>query len=224
MSDAEYCLGTDPEGDTGRSSPEDLEAWLLQRLADNEQERERMLAAMVSFYLKTYRPEQAVRCVRHALTATAAPHHQAKRLLMLGQLLEQIGDIPGAAEAYTRGLALDAGTERVRYLLHNNLGYCLNQLGRFAEAEPLCRAAIALYPERYNAHKNLGVALEGQDHYAEAAECYVESTRRNPADPRALRHLESMLARHPEVTTAVIDLPPTLEACRALVGYGRWVQ
>ena len=67
--------------------------------------------------------------------------------------MEQGGDLPAAAELYTRGLALRAGAEGVRYLLHNNLGYCLNQHARFAEAEPLCRAAIALDPERYNAHK-----------------------------------------------------------------------
>jgi tetratricopeptide (TPR) repeat protein len=112
----------------------------------------------------------------------------------------------------------------VRYLLCNNLGYCLSQLGRFAEAERLCRAAIALDPERYNAHKNLGVALEGQGRHAEPAEGYVEATRKNPGDPRALRHLETMLARHPEVTHAVRDLPATLEACRALAGAGRRVQ
>lgn len=59
---------------------------------------------------------------------------------------------------------------------------------------------------------------------AEATECDVGSTRRNPAGPRALRHLETMLAPQPEATTAVTDLPATLAACRALAGPGRRVQ
>jgi tetratricopeptide (TPR) repeat protein len=224
MTDTEDRALAGNEQEAGRFSPEAVEAELKQRLADAEQERERMLRALVAFYLKTHRPAQAVPCVRRLLATAEAPAEQATRLLTLGQLLEQSEDLSAAAEVYSRGLALEAGPEEVRYLLCNNLGYCLNQLGRFAEAEPLCLAAIALDPERYNAHKNLGVALEGQGRYVEAARCYVQATRRNPGDPRALHHLETMLARHPEVAAAVTELPATLEACRALAGPGRWVQ
>ncbi len=165
--------------------------------------------------------------VAESLSAIRLGEPQAHQNLSLFPLLGEAANAPEyllLEEALARGLALAAGAEGTRYLLHNNLGYCLNHHGRLAEAEPLCRAAIALDRERYNAHKNLGVALEGQGRYAEAAECYVESTRRNPADPRALRHLETMLARHPELTAALPDLPATLEACRALAGPGRWVQ
>ena len=224
MTDEEDHALTSDETETPPPTLEQRLAGLKRLLAETERDREHLLRALVSLHVRTDRPTDAVPYLHRLLATTEEPEEQAAHLLTLGQLMEQGGDLPAAAELYTRGLALRAGAEGVRYLLHNNLGYCLNQHGRFAEAEPLCRAAIALDPERYNAHKNLGVALEGQGRYAEAVECYVESSRRNPADPRALRHLETMLARHPEVATAVTDLPATLAACRALAGPGRWVQ
>ena len=162
--------------------------------------------------------------VRRLLAMAQEPEEQAAHLLALGQLMEQVGDLPTAADFYAQGLTLEAGGAGVRYLLHNNLGFCLNQFQRFAEAEPLCRAAIALNPERYNAHKNLGVALEGLGRLGEAAECYVEATRRNPSDPRALRHLESLLAKHSGVVAELPELPAAVAECRALAGPGRWVQ
>ena len=212
------------EAEPCRHTRAEIEAGLKRMLAEAEETRARALRGLVSIYVRTYRPTDAVPYLRRLLATTEDPEEQAEHLLTLGQLMEQGGDLPAAVEFYTRGLALQVGAEGVRYLLHNNLGYCLNQFGRYGEAEPLCRAAIALDAERYNAQKNLGVALEGQGRYAEAAQCYVQSIRRNPGDPRALRHLETMLARHPEVTAAAADLPATLEACRALAGPGRWVQ
>ena len=215
---------TTEEEETPPPTLEQRLAGLKRLLAETERDREHLLRALVSLHVRTDRPTDAVPYLRRLLATTEESEEQAAHLLTLGQLMEQGGDLPAAADFYTRGLALAAGAEGTRYLLHNNLGYCLNQHGRFAEAEPLCRAAIAIDRERYNAHKNLGVALEGQGRYAEAAECYVASTRRNPADPRALRHLETMLARHPELTAALPDLPATLEECRARAGPGRWVQ
>ena len=59
-----------------------------------------------------------------------------------------------------------------------------------SEAEPRCRAAIRIDPQRYNAHKNLGLSLEGLGRYAEAAQAFVEAVRAEASDPRALKHLE----------------------------------
>jgi tetratricopeptide (TPR) repeat protein len=199
---------------------------LKARLAEcaSEAERENLLWKLVLVYSQAGRPEAAVPYVQQLLAAHNEPGPRAFLLLSLGQLMEQTGNLAGAVGYYAEGLALQVGAPEVRYLLHNNLGFCLNHLERYAEAEPLCLAAIELDPKRHNAHKNLGVALEGQGRYAEAAQSYVQAARQNPADPRALRHLEAMLAEHPAVTAVLPDLPATLEECRALAGPGRWVQ
>jgi hypothetical protein len=103
MTDAEDRSRADHEEEIRRLSPEDVEARLQQRLADAEQERERMLGALVPFYLKTCRLAQAVPCVRRLLATTMAPEDQAPRLLMLGQLLEQTDDLPGRRGSLHRG-------------------------------------------------------------------------------------------------------------------------
>jgi hypothetical protein len=60
-----------------------------------------------------------------------------------------------------------------------------------------CRAAVAIDPRRRNAHKNLGVALQGLGRYAEAARSYLRAADICPADTRALRLLQALIAPCP---------------------------
>ena len=87
----------------------------------------------------------------------------------------------------------------VWYFIHNNLGYSLNTLGRFAVGEKWCRAAIEINPSRPNGHKNLGIALAGQGHYHEAAWCFVTATDNNAGDARSFGLLKDLLQQHPEL-------------------------
>ena len=103
------------------------------------------------------------------------------------------------------------------YFLCNNLGYCLNQFGRHAEATSFCRAAIEINPKRHNAYKNLGVALQGQGEYSKAADAYIEATRICPRDGRALNHLEEMVSREKERILDINDILVELKKCRELV-------
>lgn len=73
-------------------------------------------------------------------------------------------------------------------------------------------AALAMAPTRFNAHKNLGLALAGQGQFVEAARCLLEADRRWPGDGRARRHLAELLAAHPEVLVEDLDLATE---CRA---------
>ena len=84
-------------------------------------------------------------------------------------------------------------------------------LGRHADAEVHTRAAIALDPERHNAHKNLGLALAGQGRFEEAARSLLEADRRCPPDTRARGHLTTLLAEHPEILAGD---PSLATACR----------
>ena len=119
-------------------------------------------------------------------------------LLWMGQLKERGRGLPGSVE----DISLSHGPASRRnddwYFLNNNLGYCLNQFGMHAEAIPFCLAAIGINPRRYNAYKNLGVALQGQGEYSKAADAYIEATRICPWDGRALNHLEEMVSREKE--------------------------
>ena len=127
-------------------------------------------------------------------------------LLSIGQLQEQQENYSAAIHWYRKAFRLHPGTDGTWYLLHNNLGYCLNRFGLHVEAEGLCRKAIAIDPARHNAHKNLGIALEGQGCFAEAAREYLAAVKIRPEDRRALRLLQRLRTVHP-ASTATSEYP-----------------
>lgn len=95
--------------------------------------------------------------------------------------------------------------------LHNNRGFCLNRLGRYRDAEKYCRKAIEINGDRHNAYKNLGVALQAQGKYAEAAASFLRAALMFPPDYRSIEHLEELLANHrKEVETQIPDIEERL--------------
>jgi tetratricopeptide (TPR) repeat protein len=189
----------------------DVEADLQGRIASCEAALANALWQLARFYQAAGRPANATACADRFLAGARDPAAQATGCLRAGQLLEQQDRYAEAEAMYARGLALRAAAVDVAYFLHNNRGYCLNLLGRHADAEVHTRAAIALDPERHNAHKNLGLALAGQGRLAEAARCLLEADRRCPPDTRARSHLTTLLAEHPELLAGV---PALANACR----------
>ncbi len=132
-------------------------------------------------------------------------------LLSIGQIKEKQEDIASAIEWYHRAFRLEPGNDETWYFLNNNLGYCLNLIGNFREAMDYCRKAIALHPKRHNAHKNLGIALEGLGEYLQAASSYLTAAENCPEDIRALKLLESLVSSHPEIEK---DLPTLQDRIR----------
>lgn len=124
---------------------------------------------------------------------------EAYCLLSIGQLQEQQENHAAAIDWYRKAFRLRPGADGTWYLLYNNLGYCLNRFGQYAEAETLCRKAIAIDPGRHNAHKNVGLALEGQGCFKAAAREYLAAAGLQPEDRRAYRLFRRLSAAHPEV-------------------------
>lgn len=115
-----------------------------------------------------------------------------------GAKAEKMEDFAAAVHFYRKARSMKPTDEKVWYFIHNNLGYSLNQLGQFIEGEKLCREAIEINSNTHNAHKNLGLALKGQGHYREAAECFVTATRIDPRDTRSLAILQGLLREQPQ--------------------------
>jgi tetratricopeptide (TPR) repeat protein len=202
---------------------DETEAALLARLAASasHDERRHLTLELVVHYSRTDRQALAMARLRGLLDTTSDPVEQADYLLGLGQLMEQLGDFSAASVFYEEGLALGTGQPQALYLLHNNLGYCLNACADHRRAEEHCRAAIAIDGHRHNAYKNLAVALAGQGHYAEAAELYVRAVQLNPGDARALRHLEQLVAEHGDAIAGIPLLQARVDECRAQVDAAR---
>ena len=121
----------------------------------------------------------------------------AKAFIGEGAYCEGIRDYESAADFYVACVRVPKTDKMMIYLSLNNLGFCLNYLRRFAEAEKFIRQAIAVSPEKYNAWKNLGVSLEWQGQYEEAAECYLKAVQLGRGEPRSQMHLYRILRRHP---------------------------
>jgi tetratricopeptide (TPR) repeat protein len=131
---------------------------------------------------------------------------------MMGIAMEHTSDYSAALEAYSRALVLQQDFEDTWYFLNNNAAFCLNQLGRYGEAEKYCRIAIRIEPRRHNAYKNLGVSLQNQCLYAEAARNFIRAIKLCPTDRRALDHLKELINDHPEVIEEIPDLWELLES------------
>ena len=135
----------------------------------------------------THRQDESARAVALLLiTAHMDPGARAVECLELGVRMEEASCFDLAAWAYAAGIACEPTDTDLWYWLSNNLGFALNQTGRHAASEPHCRAAIRCDSGRHNAHKNLGVALEGQGRIAEAARSYVSAVRAEPGDGRQI--------------------------------------
>jgi len=179
--------------------PDELEQRLQQQLAGAADNPGPVLWELARFYNRTRRPDQALPHLERLLSLDNRLEPQAACLLALGQTMEQKSDYPAAIQYYRQALRLEPGRDDTWYWLHNNLGYCLNQTGQPAQAEPFCRQAISIQPGRHNAHKNLGLACASQGRWPEAVGALTQAIRNNAADLRALRHLEDLAAKHPEV-------------------------
>jgi len=210
-----------PDRPTGTPvSQEEAERILRANLATAEegsQEQRDALWDLMRFLSMTDRQTEGIAILDQLLATTADPEQRAEIVLATGQLMEMLEDYANARVAYTHGVALEPVGGRTWYLLHNNLGYCLNQLGRFDEAERWCRSAIEIDSQRHNAYKNLGIACQGQGEYAAAARAFIQAIHREASDPRALMHLEDLMEKHPEIASEIPDLGDQARSCRTAV-------
>lgn len=137
--------------------------------------------------------------IDRVLVLVDTPEEQAERILDMVQTPERVGDNRAALDVYTKAFELSQEANPIWYLLNNNLGYCLNMEGRHQEAEIHCRAAIKIDPARHNAYKNLGIALQGQGKYSDAARSFMAAAIACSEDGRAFRHLEDLIAAHGDI-------------------------
>lgn len=150
--------------------------------------------------------------------ATNSVEHKASDHIEAGLKYECAENWHAAANEYRQVFALNPSGWVARYSANNNLGYVLIQLKQYEEAVYCCRAAIDINPRRYNAHKNHGLALQGQGFWKDAVASFVEATRLNPTNARAWQHLEyllycrpNLMKQYPELRQLVADMRTELE-------------
>lgn len=159
----------------------------------------------------------ALRHLQRIVKEAKDEKERARCYFVAGLIREQTGHFEAASRCYA-AVTADLLDDEERYFALNNLGYCLNRLGRHADADQVCRRAIATDPKPFNAHKNLGIALERQGHVAEAADEFLTAAKAAERDHRPLRHLRVLLASHPDIER---ERPTIAEEVEALIESSR---
>ena len=183
-----------------------MECIQLDSLEKAVEDDETNLLELAYFYSCTDREHISQKYLERLNAKTDDPEKHALYYMKMGANIERLENYQSAIYFYSQAFSLKPENILTWYLINNNLGYCLNQFGRFAEAEGYCRSAIRIDSQHHNAYKNLGVTLSGLGQYAEAARKFIKALHTEAADPRALRHLEQLFTEHPNVAVEIPDI------------------
>lgn len=196
-------------------APEDYSLAELEELEDRFRRAFLNVAEVLTCRLrKAGRGDDAFTINKRMFAMTDNPEAKALLLVRQGILMEEKCDFESAVEFYSQAILLEPKENDTWYFAHNNAGYSMVMLSRYVDAEKYCRTAVEINSQRHNAYKNLGLALEGQDRFAEAARMFAEAALRCPADPRALGHLEALRADHPRLAEEYPEVDTVIERCR----------
>ena len=198
---------------------EDNERGLLAKLNDPEENHQDARYDLMVLYSSAGRKAEAMHYAVEYLAHCQDPKDAGIMRFCQGHIMEHVEDWEAALLFYMEALELYPQDLYYLYFIHNNIGFTLNQLGRHSEAEPYLRTAIWIDPSRANAFKNLGLSLEGQGRFVDAAWSYISAVRADAADRRALRHLEEMVERHEELYAEIPALGYHIAKSREAVQY-----
>ncbi|HEX2928497.1 MAG TPA: tetratricopeptide repeat protein [Candidatus Binatia bacterium] len=189
----------------------DTETLLLERLKNSTTEEDyfRWMLFVVGFYRGINKIEAATELLEGYLGMSKDIEQSAHCHLALGQIATDEQRFDAALNHFTAALEMAPKKRKVLYVLHNNIGFCLNRLGHFVEAEKFCRLAIDIDWTRASAYRNLGSSLQGQKNLVGAAWALTEAMKADTSDPRAHGLLEKLVAANPLIG---IQCPWVLQA------------
>ena len=181
---------------------QETERLLIERLQNskNEEDYFRWLLFVVAFYRGIEKVDSARALLQLFLETSKEPEQKAHCHLALGQIATDEQHIETALNHIATALRFNPVKAKVGYVLHNNVSYCLNQLGRYKDAEQHCRMAIEIDSRRASAYRNLGISLEGQQNIVAAVWALVEAVKLDSTDDRAREILKRLIAEHPFLT------------------------
>ncbi|MEI7672355.1 MAG: tetratricopeptide repeat protein [Deltaproteobacteria bacterium] len=215
----QFSVSKVPPGEAITSA--EAEERMLARLDQRGGECTETLWSLAVLYSRTGRLADTRKCLDRLLGLAQDLEERAHCILAMGQLMEKHRDYEGAVKYYRQAFEMEPCRTEVWYFINNNLGFSLNQIGMYQEAEPYLKAAIAIDSCRPNAHKNLGLCHVGWGDFAFASRCFVVATQVNASDGRSLKHLEELVQEHPELLVDERDLAEELDACRKAVELAR---
>lgn len=133
-------------------------------------------------YYTTNRYQQALDMLLKSLEVepSKALHHYS-----IGLVLQKIGDLPQAIQAYQEVISLDPQWIDA----YNNLGNIFFAAGNLEQAELTYRKASTANPNHFGSYLNLGNVLMKRQQVDEAIETYEKALHLKPRDPDILYNL-----------------------------------
>ena len=195
MSISEKKIG---ELELTEQTPE-TEKLLLARLksSTSSEEHFRWLLFVVGFYRSINKIQAAAGLLEKFIQSNSDAEQSAHCYLALGQIATDEQRHEAALDYFSEALKLAPKRRKVLYVLHNNIGYCLNSLGQFRDGEEHCRMAIDIDSTRASGYRNLGVSFNGQNNVVSSAWALVEAMKADEADNRARVLLDELLGQNP---------------------------
>lgn len=180
---------------------QDTEGLLLERLKNSKTDEDyfRWLLFVVGFYRGVNKIDSAVNLLEGYIRMNKNTEQSAHCHLALGQIATDEQKLETALKHFLAALEMGPKKPKVSYVLQNNIGYCLNGLGRFAEGEKYCRRAIEMDWVRASGYRNLGVSLQGQGDLTGAVWALAEAVKADSADNRARLLLDKLLVANPKL-------------------------
>lgn len=180
---------------------QETERLLIERLQNSKTEEDyfRWLLFVVAFYRGIEKVDSARVLLHLFLETTKEPEQKAHCHLALGQIATDEQQIEVALNHFNTALRFNPLKTKVGYVLHNNISYCLNQLGRFREAEKHCRMALEIDGRWASAYRNLGISLDGQENTVGAVWALVEAVKMDSSDDRARNILKKIISEQPSL-------------------------
>ncbi len=182
-----------------QEQPLDTEQLLLERLKNSSTAEDyfRWMLFVVGFYRGINKIDAATELLEGFIKIARDVEQSAHCYLALGQIATDEQRYEDALKHFSAALELAPKKRKIRYVLENNIGYCLNALARFNDGEKHCRRAIEIDWTRASGYRNLGISLNGQGNLAGAAWALVEAVRADASDNRAVTLLQKLLSLHP---------------------------
>ena len=180
---------------------QDTEGLLLERLKNSKTDEDyfRWMLFVVGFYRGINKIDSATHLLEGYIELSKNPEQSAHCHLALGQIATDEKRLDQALSHFTAALELAPKKRKVGYVLHNNIGFCLNSLERFSEEEKYCRTAIEMDWARASGYRNLGVSLQGQGDLIGATWALAEAVKVDATDNRARLILDKLLSTNPKI-------------------------
>ena len=144
------------------SEKDNTEINLMDQINSKRYEIYRLTIELIDHYVNLGRIADAIIYVDWLADFSIDRGEKAQLFLRQGVHMECGENWEAAVEFYKVGISKNPVDKGLQYYLFNNLGFCLAKLGIFDESVLYCQKAIRIDSDQYNAHKNLGIALEGK--------------------------------------------------------------